>query len=445
MNDAGQVSDVVILVPRRSDNGERDRLWRFCRAWWANEFPEWPIVEGYHNDGPFNRSAAINRAAEAAGNWNVAVIIDGDVLPTQSAIHEAVKVARSGVPACGFTLRRHLSKQGTAKILNGYRGSWTGLIKQDFKDSVSGAFVLSRDLWDTLGGFDELFVGWGWEDVAFKLAAETMAGEAMYRATGNLWHLWHPNSPERADDSPQLAANKERGRRYKAAKMDRDAMMKLISGAENTAADYISSSRWSVTIPPIFHRTVPAETPDEVESFWKTAKTFHPDWEFKTWRDPIDRTEFPETSRLWDRCKSGAQMAGLIRLEALWHHGGVYIDSDVELYRPLDALLGLAGFAGWEDAKVVPDAVMGFAPQHPAVAEMLELACASIERGEGAWLSGPGVTTRVLPGRKDVLLLPPGSLYPYHYTERDRRDEDHARQQPWALMAHHWHHSWRGK
>jgi hypothetical protein len=76
---------------------------------------------------------------------------------------------------------------------------------------------------------------------------------------------------------------------------------------------------------------------------------------------------------------------------------------------------------------------------------MLEMARASILRGEGAWLSGPGVTTAALPGRGDVLLLPPGSFYPYHYSEKEaRRGEDHASEQPWAFGAHHWHHSWKG-
>jgi hypothetical protein len=47
----------------------------------------------------------------------------------------------------------------------------------------------------------------------------------------------------------------------------------------------------------------------------------------------------------------------------------------------------------------------------------------------------------VLPNRDDVALLPPGSFYPYHYTERHRRHEDHAAA-PWTFGAHHWAASW---
>jgi len=159
-----------------------------------------------------------------------------------------------------------------------------------------------------------------------------------------------------------------------------------------------------------------------------------------TFRDPIDPAGFPVTAPHWDRCRRGAQRAGLIRLEALYLLGGVYVDSDVEPYRPLDSLLGLPAFAAWEDAKVVPDAVLGAEPVHPAIGECLVKA---IERiAQGPWASGPGVTTEVLPGRADVLLLPPGSFYEVHYKQKDRLDQP---PKPWEFARHHWHASWLPK
>ena len=195
-------------------------------------------------------------------------------------------------------------------------------------------------------------------------------------------------------------------------------------------------------IPALMFRTVPADTSAEVESFWSRFGEQNPTWEQVTYRDPIDPADFPLTSPAWSMCGSGAQYAGLIRLEALLDHGGVYLDSDCEPFRPLDPLRSCSAFAGWEDANTVPDAVLGAEPNHPAIAECLERALESVRQGEGAWRSGPGVTTTVLPDRPDVLLLPPGSLYPYHYAERRRRHDDHRTANPWAFMAHHWAHSW---
>lgn len=201
-------------------------------------------------------------------------------------------------------------------------------------------------------------------------------------------------------------------------------------------------------IPRRLVRTVPEVTDPQVEMWWAKACELHPDWEHVTYRDPIDPAGFPLTHHAWSRCTSGAQRAGLIRLEAIWHGGGVYIDSDVELYRPLEPLRGVHMFAGWEDPGVVPDAVFGAEPEHPAVGALIEEALRRLHSrssdwrtGNGAWSTGPGAFTTLLPGRDDVLLLPPGSFYPYHYTEKHRAREDHAAI-PWCFGAHHWAGSW---
>ena len=192
-------------------------------------------------------------------------------------------------------------------------------------------------------------------------------------------------------------------------------------------------------IPRRLVRTVPTRTTTEVEAFWRRARDLHPGWDHVTWRDPIDPDRFPLTARYWRKCRNGAQRAGLIRLETLWHDGGIYIDSDVELYRPLDPLLGADLFAGWESVGSLNDAVIGATPGHPAIADCIQLAIRRLPRG--ALHSGPKVVNDVLRARTDVLLLPPQCFSPYHWTERHRRHEDHQAAHPWAFGAHHWHNS----
>lgn len=190
-------------------------------------------------------------------------------------------------------------------------------------------------------------------------------------------------------------------------------------------------------IPKILHRTVPVFTSGDAERWWAHACELHPEWEHRTWRDILDPGDFPLTAEHWWRTTSGAQFAGLVRLEVLWHHGGFYLDSDFEPYRPLDPLRGAALVAGWQDPKVIPDAVLGAERHHPAIRECIDLALERIERGEGAHRSGPDVVTEVFP-RHAALLLPPGSFYPYHFSEKARRGEDHRAANPWAFGAHHW-------
>lgn len=203
-------------------------------------------------------------------------------------------------------------------------------------------------------------------------------------------------------------------------------------------------------IPRRLVRTVPTETSPQVEDWWAKACRLHQDWDHVTFRDPIDPDLFPLTSPQWDQCTSGAQLAGLIRTEALWRWGGIYIDSDVELWRPMDPLTPLDGFVGYEDEDVIPDAVMGFTAGHPALKKCIDMALirlrsmsADWRTGAGAWSTGPGVTTTVLKDRSDVLCLPPGSFYPYHYSVKGSVDIAAIRAvNPWAFGAHHWSASW---
>lgn len=412
---------VAVLVPRRSDGGHRDRLWAFAKALWLDRHPDWPIYEGQSPEGPFNRSAAINDAARQAGDWTVAVIIDSDIIAHPEAVEAIVEVAAgTNRMAVSHSRRVMLSSSMTTKILDGYTGSWEARNQKVWSDSCSCCIAVSRTLWDQIGGFDEDYVGWGYEDSAFGALAIHHGGPIHFEQS-TLFHLWHPESPDAARQSPVRKANEQRLRRLHVRLRD-----------EATGRP----------IPRILHRTVPEAIDPQVEAWWERWGELHPDWELRTYRDPIDAALFPISSPLWGRCQNGAQKAGLIRLEALATWGGVYVDSDVEPFRPLDPLLGVEAFAAWEDETTIPDAVLGARRDHPVFKGMLADACRLVKAGRDAWVSGPGVTTRRLKDRHDVLVLPPGSFYPYSYLQKSRRELTTAEANPWAFGVHHWHHSW---
>src|SRR5690606_41366747 len=53
------------------------------------------VIEGYHVTGLFNRAAAVNTAAQIAGNWDVAVVADADAWVPEKQLREAVRRARA--------------------------------------------------------------------------------------------------------------------------------------------------------------------------------------------------------------------------------------------------------------------------------------------------------------------------------------------------------------
>lgn len=430
----------VILVPRRADDGPRDALWDWCRAWWEREQSHMPVIEGHHDDGLFNRSAAVNRAAALAGDWDVAVLIDSDVICDPQRIKDAVAQAHgTGKLVYPHHVRRDLDDRGSKMVMAGYAGNWGKFVKRQYPNMVSSVVVIPRRLWDEIGGFDESFRGWGYEDTAFAAAAETF-GEGSIRIPGEVWHFWHPTAKEGRPGTETWSRNSAKGQRYRAAIGDRAAIRALQAEGRPTAAV-------AAGIPPILHRVVAERRDPEHERCWRAFGTMHPDWTLMTHRDPLVPADWPLTSGKWPKVENGAQLADLVRLEALLRWGGIYVDADVEPWRPLDPLLSLKAFAAWEDERVVPNAVMGAVPGHPAIRACLEL---MLERIPGpTWEAGPGVTTAILPGRDDVLLLPPGSFYAVHYRDPDRdrlmADSKTKVHNPWGFVLHRYEGSWLKK
>lgn len=432
------VTRTVILVPRREGFAYRDKVWAWTKAWWRREFPELEMFEGHHTVGLFNRSAALNIASAKAGDWDVALIIDADVITDPSHVRQAVEAAvEQGRIVVPFVVRHNLAQVGSERIMRGEKGPWERFIARNYYDQHSSIIAVPRTVWDTVGGFDETFAGWGMEDTAFAIAAETLVGPLIHME-GECWHLWHPSAPEGHVGTPSAIANRARGALYQAAKGNPDAIRQLLLDKPPPLEEH--------GIPRIFHRVVPEVTADDAERWWTDLQALHPNWRFMTHRDPLDPSAWPLTARAWRYCRNGASLADLVRLEALYSWGGIYLDSDVRPFRSFESLQPLKAFAAWEDERVVPNAVMGATREHPAIKACLSLAVHEVRKG--TWPAGPGVTTKILPGRDDVLLLPPGSFYQVHYRD-PLRDEKMATltaaDAPWAFALHHYWGSWLDK
>lgn len=221
----------VLLVPRRNDGGHRDRLWAYCRARWERYMPDLAIYEGHHTDGLFNRSAAVNEAARLAdqdGRWDVGIVIDSDVFlrvsDVRAAIDRAVETGRVTWP---HTRWRELRQDWTMRVLaepmdlgpEPSRDAMDLLVGVTNPISWSCCIVIPRAVWDDIGGFDERFRGWGWEDMAFQSLITGLYGYE--RLGGDVLNLWHERSPERivkgqprSTASEAYITNARLGRRY---------------------------------------------------------------------------------------------------------------------------------------------------------------------------------------------------------------------------------------
>ena len=153
----------VIPIPWRGGVPSREVLWDQMRPHYEGLGLE--VFTGDSDpDKPFNISQARNRAAAAAGDWDVALFVDADTYIPASQIHKALDIAyySSGVvmPYTMFKSMNPATGEARARVITGGANFF-----------ISGNIVVSRYAFDLLSGFDERFTGWGWEDGAFLKAA----------------------------------------------------------------------------------------------------------------------------------------------------------------------------------------------------------------------------------------------------------------------------------
>lgn len=189
---------VVILVPWRAGDPTREAVWMEV-APYLQRLGSWPIYLG-DRPGAWSRAAACNAAARDAGPWDVAIIADADTIPEERAIATAVeRVARDGGALRPHTNLWMLTENETRIFM--MRKVLPKRVRN--KNPGGGLLVISRKAWDTVGGFDERFVGWGHEDSV--LSTNLIVKTGWDRVEGNAWHLWHPRDPT---DTPERKMNR---------------------------------------------------------------------------------------------------------------------------------------------------------------------------------------------------------------------------------------------
>lgn len=178
-----------------------------------------------------------------------------------------------------------------------------------------------------------------------------------------------------------------------------------------------------------------------------------PGYDVRRWDETnvdVDRCRFAREAHAAGRW---AFVSDYARLRVVHDHGGIYLDTDVELIRPLDSLLGYAAFFGFQrDATIATGLGFGATAGHPFVAALAEdyetrapLAAdgrpdttpcpvrdAAVFRRLGVRLDG---TFQKIDG---VAILPADVLCPKSYESGRIRLTDRT------LAIHHYDASWHG-
>ncbi len=85
----------------------------------------------------------------------------------------------------------------------------------------------------------------------------------------------------------------------------------------------------------------------------KSWKKYCPDYEIIEWNEDNFDVNGIEFTKGAYNAKKWAFVTDYARLDIIYKHGGIYLDTDVELLKPLDELLKYKGFFGFEEMGMV--------------------------------------------------------------------------------------------
>lgn len=178
--------------------------------------------------------------------------------------------------------------------------------------------------------------------------------------------------------------------------------------------------------------------PEAQHAYISTWRETNPDYEFTLWNESNIDFSIDVLSRAYNKRK-WAKVADITRLVAILRHGGIYLDTDIQLYKRLDPLLDHKCFLGFQDKHPskdwVANGVIGAEKGHWFIGHALTslLGIRSLPGDmERPTAFGPKLITRLLIAEglqayspsgvtvKDIFVCPTEYFFPYPFGEEFR-------------------------
>ncbi len=114
------------------------------------------------------------------------------------------------------------------------------------------------------------------------------------------------------------------------------------------------------------------QKPELAKRCIESWKKYCPEYEIKEWNeDNFDLNMYPYVREAYDNRKF-AFVTDVVRLYALLQEGGIYMDTDVEVLKPLDSLCKYEAVSGFEAETRIPTGLMASCASHPLFQEFLD-------------------------------------------------------------------------
>lgn len=112
--------------------------------------------------------------------------------------------------------------------------------------------------------------------------------------------------------------------------------------------------------------------PELAQHCIKSWKTMCPDYEVMVWNEEnIDISSNLYMKQAYEQ-KKWAFVSDYARVYALYHYGGIYLDTDIEIKKSLEKFLGHAVLLGLETENRISTAIIGAEKENTFIKEVLE-------------------------------------------------------------------------
>ena len=213
-----------IVIPWRPAPSRIDAFERVV-AWYRETLPQIPLQTVDTGDTPFVLAACRNAAMRNAAADEVVVVGDADTIPEREPLIAAIRAAAdSPFVHLPYDEYRWLGRTGSADHAAGVPLA-DCTVEQHVEGACSGVYVATPRAWDSHGGQDEGFRGWGFEDAAWFLAHSTILGAPPVRHPGRVYALHHVGEVRAG---AAYDANAARMESYRAAAGHPAAMVALV-------------------------------------------------------------------------------------------------------------------------------------------------------------------------------------------------------------------------